>query len=240
MKYRLKSGSSLLALTAALGANTATAADLPLKGNSAPPVVYESWTGPYVGLSIGGAFDNYTETNLNNAFTGAPSKAPSADLSSSNPVVGVHAGFNYQIGGSWVVGVEGDLSGLPFQKTRFAPDATGGNVEGNLSGLASLRGRIGLVFDRTLVYATGGWGWVGENLSYHSFPGNNQRFSSNADEPVVGGGFEYKVTQSLTAGVEGLFFLNNRTTAFTSSTGRTYNFGSGTVGVVRARVSYNW
>lgn len=241
MKYQLKSTTSLLALTAAaLGANAAAAADMPMKYPSGPPAVAESWTGPYIGASIGGAWDNLTATNAGGF--GAPSKSPSADLSSTNVLVGAFAGFNYQFG-SWVAGVEGDLSGLPFNKTRNAPDATGGFVEGSLTGLASLRGRIGYLFDRTLVYATGGWGWIGENGQLITKPQNtpSTTFSTTQNAPVVGGGFDYKVTRNLTLGLEGLAFLNNRSSqGVVNSTGRVYSWGSGTVGVVRARMSFNW
>jgi outer membrane immunogenic protein len=242
MKYQLKSSTSLLALATAtaLGANAATAADMPVKSYAAP-VVAESWTGPYIGGSIGGAWDNLGATNTcGSSCFGATSKANSADLSGSNFLVGVDAGFNYQMG-SWVAGVEGDISGVPFHKARTGPDATGGFVEGSLSGLASLRGRIGYLFGQTLVYATGGWGWIGSNFQYQSKPGASLLFSTTQSAPVVGGGFDYKVNRYMTVGIEGLAFLNNRSAAtFSNSTGRTYNFSNGNIGVVRAKANFTW
>lgn len=241
MKYRLKSTTSLLALTAALGVNTASAADMPTKMYQPPAVVAEpSWTGFYFGGSVGGAWDNLNETNGPGGI--AASKLQSADLSGTSVVVGVHAGYNWEFN-RWVVGVEGDISGLPFRKARIAPNATAGNVEASLSGLASLRGRIGYAFGQNLIYGTGGVGWIGEN--FLNVPGDLVSSRSHLvtpiqTVPVVGGGYEYKVTRNMTAGLEGLVFVNSGSQTLTNSTGRNYSFKAGNVTVVRAKVSFNW
>jgi outer membrane immunogenic protein len=235
MKTKLKSSISVLALTAALGANTAIAADMALKAQT-PVVADSSWTGFYVGASLGGAWDNASATSVSG---GGPPPQVSTGLKTSNVLVGVQAGYNYQIN-SIVLGVEGDLSGLPFAKTHTGTDATLGMIDGSMSGLASVRGRIGYAVDRTLFYGTGGVGWIGENFQYDSGPGNRLQFHTSFVAPVAGGGVEYKVTSHLTAGVEGLEYLNSGNRPFTSSTGRNWQLKSGNVGVVRAKVSYNW
>jgi outer membrane immunogenic protein len=236
MKYHFKSGISVLALTAALGANTAIAADMAVK--DMPLVADTSWAGFYFGANLGGAWDNASAISTTG---GGPPPQINTPLASSNVLVGAHAGYNYQFN-SIVFGVEGDLSGLPFGKSRIGPNATLGTVEASLSGLASLRGRIGYAFGRTLFYGTGGVGWIGENFQENSGLGKgaNTLLPTNFVVPVVGGGVEYKVSSHLTAGVEGLVYLNSGNAPFANSTGRNYQFSSGNVGVVRGKVSYTW
>ncbi len=67
--------------------------------------------------------------------------------------------------------------------------------------LASLRGRIGYAFDKALVYATGGV----------AFLGYSDDIADGLDDDVavgyvVGGGVEYKLTNNLSVGVEGLYY----------------------------------
>src|ERR1700683_5014498 len=95
-------------------AGRAWAADLPTtKGLPAPPLPAPfSWTGFYVGLHAGGAWDSdawhfliagtHTHNDAQSAFGGG------------------QAGYNYQIS-SFVLGVEGDISGAHLASSNPCP-----------------------------------------------------------------------------------------------------------------------
>ena len=92
---------------------------------------------------------------------------------------GGHIGWNFQTPSSWVIGVEGDA-----------------NFSDDFDYLASVRGRLGYAFGRTLVYGTGGVAFAG--------------FADNIldDETgwVAGGGVETKVRPNLSLGLEALYY----------------------------------
>src|SRR6202030_2799234 len=139
----------------ALTGSAAFAADLPSR---APPPVYLppppifTWTGIYVGAQIRGAW-------------GSP----------SGVIGGGHVGFNYQIPGwNWfsssgvVIGVEGTVDGTSLSKTTvvtFPGDFGGGTLSAHTSAdiQGSIRGRLGIAWDRVLIYGTGGVAFAGVN-----------------------------------------------------------------------------
>ncbi|MGH6831173.1 MAG: outer membrane protein, partial [Methylocella sp.] len=147
----------------ALAGSAAFAADLPYR---APPPVYVppppifSWTGFYLGGQIGYAWArdsaNFTTLDPDRPFF-------PADTSPQGVIGGGHVGYNLQIA-QWVVGVEGTVDGTSMSKSVFLsgtpgflhaghPDLTVRSRE-DIQG--SIRGRLGIAFDRVLLYATGG------------------------------------------------------------------------------------
>jgi outer membrane immunogenic protein len=143
-----------------------------------------TWTGFYVGAHAGGAFggevevsagDESASADIENAFTG-----------------GVHVGYNWQASSNWVIGIEGSASFLSqdlendFEFTDY---------------VASIRGRAGVTFDRSLLYATAGV----------AFLGYSDDAADDLDEDVavgfvVGAGWERKLTDNVSFGVEGLYY----------------------------------
>jgi outer membrane immunogenic protein len=95
-------------------------------------------------------------------------------------VGGFHAGFNWQKHGPWIFGIEGDVN--------FADD---------VDYVASIRGRLGYAFGSTMLYGTGGAAFLG-----------SEDFSDDdtLEGWVAGGGLESKITQNVSAGVEGLYY----------------------------------
>src|SRR5688572_20532985 len=109
MKRLLLAGVSFLVMT--------------LSAQSQP--VAPSWTGFYVGAQIGGAWldrdagftaNDLASAPLVNGLLGIAGNRPFAPFgfSGAGATGGVEIGYNWQIGGTWVVGVEADfsLSGL--------------------------------------------------------------------------------------------------------------------------------
>lgn len=174
---------------------SAVAADLPVMP---PPVPIFTWTGIYLGGQIGYAWGR----NSSHIFD--PFVVPVAASLSSNPngvIGGAHVGYNLQIN-QWVVGLEGDVDGTSYSRTS-GPDPiffdTFVRVRQDIEG--SIRGRVGIAWDRALLYATGGVAFGNIKTSYASpigFAGFGgfDSFSRNRVGWTVGGGIEYAITNN--------------------------------------------
>ena len=236
MKSILLSATALTALTA-----TAFAADLP--NNRAPmapaPAAAATWTGFYFGANAGVGFDNASTSYGQN--TKLDGNSGTIGLTNDQVQIGLQGGYNYQMN-NVVVGIEADITASPFPTTARKQNATKATVEASLTGSATLRGRLGLVFDRTLVYATAGVGTLGQSLAEggNKIDKPNNLFSGSHAVAVVGGGVDYKVSSNITVGVDALYFVNNGSISHTNSTGRVYKFKTGDATVVRAKINYNW
>ncbi len=146
----------------ALTGSAAFAADLPSR---APPPVYLppppifTWTGIYIGGQIG-----YAWASGNNNFNGFdPFFGTGTFLSTSvggtpsGVIGGGNVGYNYQIN-QWVLGLEGDVNGTSLSNTveAFFPDGTNLSAHSTADIQGSIRGKLGVAWDRALIYATGG------------------------------------------------------------------------------------
>lgn len=180
-----------LSLTAAALAmvGAAHAADLPRKGapQTFAPAVQSvpMWNGLYFGLNGGAIWGDFTKGGSNidgkTAFTG-----------------GVTLGYQQQFG-QFVAGVEGDYnySGL---SGRGLTAPAGIPVKGELSSFGTLRGRLGVAFDRALVFGTAGLA-VG-NIELSGAPG---KASGTKTGYVIGAGLEYALTQNFSVKTEYLY-----------------------------------
>lgn len=237
MQNRLLCGVATLAMIVAIG-GPAMAADMPTKAAPAP-VAYTptNWAGFYLGGHVGYGWSK---------FTGNESSFGALDAKVDGLVLGLHTGYNWQ----WnqvVLGLEGDISGTfgnNWGKSSFTCPVgceTSG-LHGELNGLASIRGRLGWAFDRTLIYATGGVAWglyksVAGATSFLQTPGIQSHVATGG---VVGGGVEWKYTPNLSFRLEGLDYLFNKTTAGTSSQVGTGNDKINNVMVVRLGATYHF
>jgi outer membrane immunogenic protein len=93
---------------------------------------------------------------------------------------GGHLGYNWQSPSNWVFGVEGDV-----------------NFSDDFDYLASVRGRLGYSFGRTLLYGTGGAAFVGLDEAL---------FDDDEVGWVAGGGIETKVRDNMSLGLEALYY----------------------------------
>jgi outer membrane immunogenic protein len=185
----------------ALTGSAAFAADLPSR---APPPVYLppppifTWTGFYIGGQVGYAWgtgaNNFTgfvgDTFVNTSFGGTP----------NGVIGGGHVGFNYQIN-QWVIGLEGTVDGTSLSNTAVAtfPDGSTLTAHTKADIQGSIRGRLGVVWDRALIYATGGVAFGGFNTDV-SFAAPPFFASANRSNTrvgwTVGGGIEYAITNN--------------------------------------------
>jgi outer membrane immunogenic protein len=187
----------LLASVGAIAiAGSAFAADLPYRG---PPPVYPppppifTWSGIYIGGQVGYAWgsDPIDEVDTvfdHNAFFN----------DKPNGVIGgAHLGYNLQIG-QWVAGLEGSVDGTSLHGTRTSAGPLVVTMSTRPDVQGSIRGRVGVAFDRVLIYGTGGAAFSGITNNYSlGFP----FFLSESDTKTrtgwtVGGGLEYAVTNN--------------------------------------------
>ncbi|SFJ24591.1 outer membrane protein [Methylobacterium brachiatum] len=238
MKKVLLASTVLAGMTVA-----ASAADLPRRAAPPPvftPVPVFTWTGFYVGVNAGYGFDassrnttNYALPSgslINSANTNA---VVSVNDRSNNDgfTGGAQIGYNYQFtpGSGVVVGIEADAQYVDFARrangtlnygvtgvpgTAFsAPRAFVATSGNGLDYFGTVRGRLGYAFDRTLVYATGGYAY-GSGQDDQNFAGNRFRDSFRSGY-AVGGGIEYALptdsflnffkSSAVTLKIEGLY-----------------------------------
>jgi outer membrane immunogenic protein len=238
MKKLLLASTMLVGATAAV-----SAADLPRRAAPPPvftPVPVFTWTGFYFGVNAGYGFDANSRNTTNYALPyGSVVNSPdtnaviSVNNRSNNDgfTGGAQVGYNYQFtpGSGIVVGFEADAQYVDFaRRTNGTLNYTGfGNrgfafseprayvaTSGNgLDYFGTVRGRLGYAFDRTLVYATGGFAY-GSGQDDQNFAGNRFRDSFRTGY-AVGGGVEYALptdsflnffkSSAVTLKVEGLY-----------------------------------
>jgi outer membrane immunogenic protein len=202
----------------------ASAADLPVKAPyTAQPVPF-SWTGFYVGGSVGMIRDNTTNTNL---AGGGIYLGESLTAAGDGGIFGVNAGYNYQMG-AVVLGIETDIAFTSVSFSSSSNFAAGqGTSSSKLTSLGTVRARIGYAFDRTLLYATGGLAYGGLNnqvVLFNNPSGHTSSASGWKTGWTAGGGLEYAVTNNWTVRAEGLYVDLDSTTGNTSPSGCRFGF----------------
>src|SRR5450631_530093 len=174
----------LLPLAGLAAAAPALAADLPYRQGpprvEAPVVPLFTWTGIYLGGQIGYGWGTDTLTVFPAGF--------GTNFTPNGIVGGAHAGYNYQIN-QFVAGIEGDIEGTGISRT-FSPGGVVYNTKIPVQG--SIRGRLGVAFDRVLLYATGGAEFAGFDTSYSGIA----TASHSRVGWTIGGGIEYAVTSN--------------------------------------------
>ncbi len=194
----------LLSYAAWTGCLTASAFAADLSMRSAPVYTPFTWTGIYGGVNVGYGWGDPKITSLITSFvepgpgaTGILNAAASGTSSSSSSVLGgFQAGYNLQTG-SWVYGLETDLSVTKLQassppivaSTRAFGGADTASLQTTSSATASidwfgtLRGRLGFAWDRVLIYGTGGLAYGLVRLTDGAFFNG---FAGNGNSPVDG------------------------------------------------------
>lgn len=171
------------------------------------PLNIYSWAGPYIGGNVGYSWGDVTSNPTSpSGFNG-----------------GVQAGYNFQTGGPWVIGIEGDLQ-ISGAEDRFAIWKFSNPWFG------TLRGRVGYALNNIMFYGTGG-------LAFGSLRANVLGASESHSSLgwTVGAGVEFGLTQNWTAKVEYLYAdLSSSSFAITGAQNG-YSFGT-----VRFGVNYHF
>jgi opacity protein-like surface antigen len=165
--------------------DTAGAADLPMKAE--PIVARFSWTGCYLGGTLGGAFARKDITDpvqlVQDSFSGPGSTTgiTTVRVSPNGAIVGGQIGCDYQFANNAVIGIEGFAGGLSNKSsTAFALPLGGPGdfaaAQATTDFLTSITGRLGYAFDRVLLYGRGGFALAGDKYevlgSFNATPFN--------------------------------------------------------------------
>jgi outer membrane immunogenic protein len=181
--------------------------------SKAPMMPVFSWTGFYIGGNIGGHYGQDSTTASADPVgwlaVGAATinAATPGSVNPSGFEGGGQIGYNVQYG-SGVFGVEADAQWLGGNATRSVTGFGAGvapldvfTTTTQSKWLATFRGRVGVAFDRTLWYITGGGAYSGVNFtdSFGSFSNTSIATVSNNSGIwgwVLGGGLEWAFTNN--------------------------------------------
>ena len=237
------------------------AADMPLK--APPPVVaYYDWSGYYLGFSLGGMW-NKVDRFYPNLGAFGPGFGPATFTSSgSDTVYDVHLGTQWQW--SWfVLGIEAGYSAgfrenatgvilpnPPFNGAGAPPASL--TAYNKITNLFTVGPRLGVAWDRWMVYGTGGYATASIKGQYVNTGTSLQVFqnfagASQNDGWFAGVGAEYMLAKGalvdVIVGAEYQHFDVSSKHAFTdAATAAGLNsFDQSAKGdIVRARLSIKW
>ena len=195
----------------------------PLPPPPAPPPVF-SWTGFYVGGNAGWAGLNDSSDRFCIAPGGALNGTgcdliSSAKINAGGFIGGAQGGYNWQFG-QVVYGIETDFQGTSINgSANFAGtfSKVGGGSSGPLTFTANekmpwigtTRGRVGITWDRALLYATGGVAYGEAKVSMDQiYPTNHYPSSASNVRAgwIAGGGVEWALIGNWSGKVEGLYY----------------------------------
>lgn len=180
----------------AFGTVSAVAADLPARTYTKAPVyaapVY-NWTGVYVGAHIGAAFggDNAATTTIPGLVT---NNRDAAFLG------GGQIGADYQFAPNWLIGVEGQISGLANNDRNFSNGVD--SFRDRSDWLASVTGRLGYTWGPGMIYAKGGVAFRDDNGVAATAGFLPAIVSRDSTGYTAGGGLEYMFAPAWSAKLE--------------------------------------
>ena len=218
MKRRLLAASALFAVTMPFAAH---AADLrmPVKAPPAPEVAPAPiWTGFYIGGHVGYGWDSIDT----NAFNSAGVLVDTLHHDRQGIFGGGQIGVNWTFANNWLLGAEADFSEADINGTTAACSATGcASSIGKTDELATVRGRLGFIWNNALFYGTGGWAWSDSTTTRtvtcvgalcpgtsaaSALVGMSASASGNQSGWAAGGGIEYMFIPHWTVKIEYLHY----------------------------------
>jgi outer membrane receptor protein involved in Fe transport/opacity protein-like surface antigen len=164
---------------------------------TAPASDHYNWSGFYLGLNAGGALGTASQT--------ASGGGGSASVKEPGFIGGAQFGANHQTG-PVVWGFEADYAASTQDQSLPAGALAGSTAK--MPWLATLRGRVGWAFDRTLLYGTAGAA-AGELRSMTAIPAGTTSTSVTYGSWIAGLGVEYGITDNLSARAEYLYIDKN-------------------------------
>jgi outer membrane immunogenic protein len=136
---------------------TVMAVDLPTKARPAPaPVAVPTWSGFYIGGTVGGGIASLPVHDQDCFICTLPSE----DFKKAGFVGGGHIGYNWQVGPSFLLGVEADINWGGFKAKDTTCFGTcfddRFSTSSKIDYFGTIRGRAGLISGNALAYVTGG------------------------------------------------------------------------------------
>ncbi len=228
-----------------------------LAADASAPAPY-SWTGFYIGGFVGGAFDGsvVAHDNGGGGFTCWNCSSPWHYRLGGSFIGGAEGGYNFQIA-PVVLGLENEVGFLSMKGSRADPQSPGRDTHSDTTvgqWFDVLSGRVGIAFDRWLVYAKGGVAFtqveshVVDACTTGSCGGG--AVSTSGSKTIVtgagGAGAEYAITNNWSYKLEYLF-INLNSSVNTSgpataggATGAIFNFKHTVNGVHTFKLGINY
>jgi len=252
---------ALLAGAISLGAaGAASAADMAVKARPMPPPVpVFTWTGFYIGGFVGGAWadGNAVTSDPCNTIVGLATCTargfgtfntipPTAYGLGSSFIGGGTVGYNYQVS-NFVFGLEGEvgylrLNGSRLQNPAGLADTFATTTIGDW--YAFYGGRVGIAWDRVLLYAKAGGTTVHVSTGVVDNVGVtlDTRSSTDITSWAAGGGLEYAFTPNWSIKGEYLYLgiKKDLITTGVTNTGLTEQVITSVPGVHTAKVGLNY
>lgn len=243
---RVALAASILAASA-VGASAADMAPRYAKAPVAAPVLIYDWSGIYIGADVGYGWGRSSGTGANAAgFFPVP-----YSLEPSGVIGGGFIGGNYQIS-NVVLGIEADWQAADLNESgNFVLGGPTYTYATKIKDYGSVRGRLGLAFDRWMVFGTGGFAWGSWETSY-ALIGGVPFVTADVDSHsgwTAGAGVEYAFANNWLARAEyrhtdlgrasfvdvttNSSELGNRVTINDVRVGIAYKFGGATPAVAR-------
>ena len=196
-------------LAGLLIAGAAQAADMPLKAPQQRAIDTFSWTGFYIGAHFGGAWGTVeSEVPLGDLRSrlsesqGASIVLPFSSHTINGFLGGGQAGFNYQVNSWLVLGVEGQFSAADISGS--SPCLVLFKCTTDVNWVASLAGRVGYTWDRTMLYAKAGVAWADTDYSADLLGAGVVNFTASKVRTgfMAGAGIEYAFMNNWSAKLE--------------------------------------
>lgn len=183
---------------------------------SMEPQAYD-WSGFYIGAHAGyggtdviGKYDTDDIVSPDQSFLN--DGAGPFDMNVDGLFGGVQAGINWQ-SGSFVIGLEGDVSFVDWSNQIESDADTDEVVSSETDFVATLRGRAGFALDNLLFFGTAGLAFTDSTFTADdnaAAPGVDAgSVDFNDIGLALGGGAEYALDENWSVKAEGLYFLFN-------------------------------
>jgi outer membrane immunogenic protein len=223
MKKSLLGAVSLIALGSALGAASASAADLPARTYSKAPAMIAAiydWSGFYVGINGGGASSHNCWTHNNTAGVPTVPAATEGCHDATGGIVGGQIGYRWQSAG-WVFGVEGQGDWASLKGSNPSLFLPGSTNQTKVNALGLLTGQVGYAWNNVLWYLKGGAAVTSEKYTGIA-TATGVIFDQTTDTRwggVVGTGLEMSFAPNWSVGVEyDHMFMGSHNVTLTTTT----------------------
>ena len=220
-----------LALTLAMPALPAFAADLPVKAPANIAAV-TNWTGFYIGIEGGADWGRFSQTNT---ITGVSL----GFFDQKGGLIGGTVGYNWQTA-NWIFGLETDLSWTDLSGTQACGPTLSFICTTKMRSFGTLRGRLGTtVLDNLMLYVTGGlaYGDIRATRNVSATISDNWRAGW-----TLGGGGEMMLLPNWSVKLEYLYatFPGTATTYIVTASGTPVAAVERDVQVVRAGLNWHF